>query len=328
MPEAPAQHEGSISASRLVKEFRANEATAEKQWRRRTITVDGTVDRIGVSFGDPYVMLSEGGSLNGVRCDMDKSRMDEAARLKKGQHIAVIGDVSNYIMGDVFLQRCRILDANPASALQPMPAENLCARTASWDAWFSAPMDFRTAHPECRPDPDTLQAPSISADRLAIEYRDNEVAAEENFKGRMLVVTGEVRSVETDMDGSPRIWLETETGRGVLCGLALSERRKAASLRKGQTVSLVGLVGVSVMRTPTMDDAVLLDGEPASYSNTARYLRLKKRDCAEVLETAQVEDGSAAEITCSRRGGGTARYLLVLRECRLGSRGDVKELKK
>ncbi len=130
------------------------------------------------------------------------------------------------------------------------------------------------------------------------------------------------------MDGSPRIWLEAEAGRGVLCGLALSERRKAAAIRRGQTVSLAGLVGVSVMRTPTLDEAILLEGEPASYSNVARYLRLKKQDCAEVLETALVEDGAAAEVTCSRRGGGMARYLLVFRECRLGSRGDVEDLKK
>ncbi len=346
VPEETVQPEASVSASRLLKEYSANEAAAEIAWRDRIIAVDDTVDRIGVSFGDPYIVLSGIGLLDGVRCNMDKSSMNEAAHLREGQPVTVKGKVGGLVLGSVFLKDCRVVrdasvlegqsirNAQEISSVQAVRhAEKPCARISSWDAWFGATKDFRTEHPECRPDTDVLQAPSISADRLATEYRENEVAAEENYKDRVLVVTGAVQSIETDMDGKPRIWLETEIGRGVLCSLAMSERRKAAALRRDQTVSLVGLIGVSIMRTPTMDEAVLLDEEqPSSGRSTTEnaklYLQRQKKDCAEVLELKAVEGGAAAEVMCSRRRGDKVRYLLVIRECRLGSRGDVKELKK
>ena len=322
----------SIKASQLVKAYEDSNGALMRQ----RIVIDGTVKYVNESSGKPYVVLE-----GGVGC-----HMDEAVQFAKGQRVILVGTVNTYIFGDVVLSECRVLADGPvpegrtagdahavASAQESRPAADICAKTASWDAWFSAQTAFRTEHPECRPALDALQAPSISADRLVAEYRENEVAAEENYKDQVLVVTGEVRSVETDMDGSPRIWLEAETGRGVLCGLALSERRKAAAIRRGQTVSLAGRVGVSVMRTPTMDDAVLLgeqwsSSERSLLNNVGPFLREQKKDCAEILEFKAVDGGAAAEITCSRRGGGTARYLLVLRECRLGSRGDVKELKK
>jgi len=281
-PPAP---EMQTEASQLVKAYEMSGGALMK----RCISVNGIVDHIETNSNEFIVVLNAG-----VRCIMDAK-----VHFAKGQHVILAGTVSAYRMGGVDLKGCRVLGEGPVpqgrtagdapevsladavsskSSQEEYPenqpklitlhghsisasslAKSVCAKITSWDAWFNASKSFRKEHPECRPHLSTLQAPTISADRLAMEYGENEVAAEEAYKNRILIVTGKVRSIETDMSGNPRIWLQTKSGYGVLCGLAYSQRRSVATLRKGQTISIVGKIGMAVMRRPTVDDAILLN---------------------------------------------------------------------
>jgi hypothetical protein len=79
----------------------------------------------------------------------------------------------------------------------------------------------------------------ISAKKLYEEYDENEPAADEKYKGKVLEVTGPIKSIDKDYFDS--INLELETGQilsGVTAKLAPSEKSKATTLKKKQQVSV------------------------------------------------------------------------------------------
>lgn len=92
----------------------------------------------------------------------------------------------------------------------------------------------------------------------AIEYRDaaaitpnvlwqafdaNEIAAEDAYKGKIVVVQGIVNTITSDMDGNPMIsFYADETGLvQVHCIFPPEDRSIIARLKKGQTITVAGL---------------------------------------------------------------------------------------
>jgi hypothetical protein len=84
----------------------------------------------------------------------------------------------------------------------------------------------------------------VSAERLARAYKENEVAANGQFAGKLIVVTGVVHSVTDD---PPTVELATGADlqmsfNNVLCEFDPTWRRDIAKLGPGRMVRIVGIV--------------------------------------------------------------------------------------
>jgi hypothetical protein len=102
--------------------------------------------------------------------------------------------------------------------------------------------------------PGTPTAPAETATpvpitKLLAEYKDNEVRADQEFKGRVVRVTGQVHSIKKSLTG---MYLTVGTGKPieipqVQCDLNDENKSAAASLSKGQTVTVEGRVSGLMM---------------------------------------------------------------------------------
>ena len=110
---------------------------------------------------------------------------------------------------------------------------------------------------EATPDP-SQPTVWISATDLYRQYDENEVAADEQFKGRTLSVTGSVESIGKDFTDSIVIELVGGRFRTVRASMNASEKNAAAHLVKGQKLSVLckgrgKLVGSPVLKNCTID---------------------------------------------------------------------------
>lgn len=79
-----------------------------------------------------------------------------------------------------------------------------------------------------------------TAEALADLYDENEVAADDKIGGRKVEVTGVVQSIDKDFTGSVVVLLQSGNEfMPARLGMEDTEKSKAASLRKGQTVSIL-----------------------------------------------------------------------------------------
>ena len=100
------------------------------------------------------------------------------------------------------------------------------------------------------------QAPTameVSAVALHRAYNDNEVAADEQFKGKLLRVTGTVSGIKKDfMDD---IYVELDTGEmfGELhASFRDNQKSKIMALRKGQSITFEGSINGFLMNSVMM----------------------------------------------------------------------------
>jgi hypothetical protein len=86
---------------------------------------------------------------------------------------------------------------------------------------------------------------TLSADQLARAYRDNEIAADERFKGKGLKVAGPISTIMKDKDGVPMVFLGPTPNQNIV-GCAGVEPSNVARLKPGQMVWMKGAgAGVS-----------------------------------------------------------------------------------
>jgi len=96
----------------------------------------------------------------------------------------------------------------------------------------SAPLSVAT--------PPSASAFPISAADLVHAYSDNEVAADQQFKGRMLLVSGTIDSIGKDITDTPYVTLDSSSFRKVQAFFAHSDEGRLAALSKGSQVSIQG----------------------------------------------------------------------------------------
>lgn len=97
-----------------------------------------------------------------------------------------------------------------------------------------------TPTPEVAKEP-TIEYTKITADKLASDYKANEIAADNAYKGKMVEVTGIVDSIGKGLFDEPYITLKTgEVLVNVQCYLKTTEADKAATLTQGQQVVIRG----------------------------------------------------------------------------------------
>ena len=91
-----------------------------------------------------------------------------------------------------------------------------------------------------------ITAPSIkiSAVQLSQEYNDNQVSADQSYKGKLIEVSGIIDSIGKDILDEPYVTLKgIETSFfGIQCMFNKSKEDKLANLVKGQTITLTGKV--------------------------------------------------------------------------------------
>ena len=82
----------------------------------------------------------------------------------------------------------------------------------------------------------------LSADQLYQEYENNEIAADNKYKGKIVLISGKIQNIsKDDIWNTPIIIIGSELF-GVRCHLERSENPAVARLSKGQRVSVKGEV--------------------------------------------------------------------------------------
>lgn len=99
-----------------------------------------------------------------------------------------------------------------------------------------------------------------TAREIAAAYSENTVAADGKFKGQRFTIKGTISDINTDFTGSPVIILVGGVNEFMepRAELVESELQKAASLKKGQAITLTCTGTGDITKTPMMDDCVIL----------------------------------------------------------------------
>jgi tRNA_anti-like len=102
-----------------------------------------------------------------------------------------------------------------------------------------------------------LRALPVQAERLFLDYQRNEVAADQKYRGRRLLVTGIVTSVNKDFTDKVYLMLGTSNMFfGVHASLEPSEVGRAGELSKGEGVTVLCSGGMMVVDSPMLDDCI------------------------------------------------------------------------
>ena len=113
------------------------------------------------------------------------------------------------------------------------------------------------AAPKPPPDPATSAIP-VTAGQLFTDYQGNEVAADNKYKDKALLVSGTVQSIDKDFMDDIIVSLTTANMfMPVRANLDDSEKSKAASLSKGQTIKVLCTGGGMVIGNPQLRDCTI-----------------------------------------------------------------------
>ncbi len=89
----------------------------------------------------------------------------------------------------------------------------------------------------------------ITSRKLYSEYKENELSADNKYKGKTIEVSGTVNNIKKDFLDNPYITIKGDQYIGdIQCMLNDSENAKAAALKKGSYISITGkLTGLILM---------------------------------------------------------------------------------
>jgi hypothetical protein len=97
----------------------------------------------------------------------------------------------------------------------------------------------------------------IGADALYAEYQANQVAADQKYKGQVVVVSGTIRDIGKDLMDQPYIQLGKSALLGVKCTFVKSDSSPIANLQKGQSVTVKGRVAGQIVDVMIKDCSLL-----------------------------------------------------------------------
>jgi hypothetical protein len=106
----------SISATKLIEEFKADEQSSNKKYWDKIMQVEGIVKDIEKDDRGFYsVILGDTSTMSSVRCSLDSAHNNEAISVQKGTHAIMKGVCTGFnadeLLGsDVILVRC-VLDS-------------------------------------------------------------------------------------------------------------------------------------------------------------------------------------------------------------------------
>lgn len=101
--------------------------------------------------------------------------------------------------------------------------------------------------------------PRVSAVQLSRDFSNNEVAANQKYKGKEVVISGVVAEISTTISGAPKITLN---GIGMLqmvfADLERDQANSAATIKKGTNISLQCTVKGYILNNVMADDCTIL----------------------------------------------------------------------
>lgn len=104
------REQSTVDAGSLVEVYEENEVRADDQYKGKWIYVEGRVETIGKDiFDNPYVTLASGNGISMVQCTMANS--GDAAKLDKGQRVAIRGKVKGKALMAVLLDKCELAES-------------------------------------------------------------------------------------------------------------------------------------------------------------------------------------------------------------------------
>ena len=98
---------------------------------------------------------------------------------------------------------------------------------------------------------------AVSATELTKAYKDNEIAANDKFKDKTLLISGKLESIEAGFTDKPELVLSANVDYGMSnprATLADSDLDKAKSLKKGQSIKMQCVGNSQVAGTPILKD--------------------------------------------------------------------------
>jgi len=101
----------SVSAQRLIDDYKANEVRADQTWKGKYVNVNGVVAEISKGLGDAMIVnLNSGRQLEfqTIMCHLDEKYKGRAAGLGKGQNLTVRGKVDGLLLLSVQLHDCEL----------------------------------------------------------------------------------------------------------------------------------------------------------------------------------------------------------------------------
>lgn len=99
---------------------------------------------------------------------------------------------------------------------------------------------------------------TVTAQQLYNDYHANEVAADAKYKGRPLLVTGTISSIDKDAFDNIQLMLATsDMFSHVMATLDDSQKSKAMTLAKGNKQTVLCEGGTMIIGSPTLSDCVL-----------------------------------------------------------------------
>jgi TonB family protein len=112
----------------------------------------------------------------------------------------------------------------------------------------------------------------VEAERLFLDYQRNEVAADHQYRGRRLLVTGMVTSVKKDFTDKVYVVLGTSNMfMGVDASLKPSEVARAGELSKGEEITVLCRGGMMILGSPMLDDCVFGNAPVESEAPAPTY---------------------------------------------------------
>jgi uncharacterized protein (DUF1330 family) len=105
-----------LTAAEILNEYESNDTAATKKYNGKVIELSGNVKTLEKDEQGFYtVVLGEGNSLSSVRCSMDSSHKEDAARLSAGTSTTVRCACTGFnkdemgLGSDLILNRCAII---------------------------------------------------------------------------------------------------------------------------------------------------------------------------------------------------------------------------
>ncbi len=101
---------------------------------------------------------------------------------------------------------------------------------------------------------------TVTSAVIAKDYSENEVAADEKYKGKIIEVSGKVASVDNGILDNEMI-VKLSDGEydfsGPMCYMEKSEREKVLAFKKGDKVTLIGEGNSATIGSPMLKDCTV-----------------------------------------------------------------------
>ena len=99
----------------------------------------------------------------------------------------------------------------------------------------------------------------IDYKELYKEYSDNPINADGKYKGKVITVTGKIARIDREIAQNPYVTFEIEPLEEIRMDFPADAESAVSKLKKGQTVTISGTCGGTLMSTDIMMDDCFID---------------------------------------------------------------------